>query len=872
MVNPTTPAATPTWLVQKFGGTSVASAARWHAIATYARTGLAEGHRVVIVVSALGGVTNALEALIAAAARGENLDAAAAAIVGRHDALVRELGLDSAPGLAEWYARLAALIRDPRRTAGDNPWRAEVLALGELMASTVGAHALEAAGLPVEWLDAREWLHALDIPNQSPWAARLSVNCACAPDAAMQRALARRSPLLITQGFIARHADGGTAILGRGGSDTSAAYFGALLGAARVEIWTDVAGMFSANPKRVPHARLLAELDHEEAQEIATTGAKVLHPRALGPVRDARVPMVIKDSARPELVGTLIGPRDRAREQPSVKAISARTGITLVSMESIGMYQQVGFLADVFAIFKRHGLSVDLIGSAETNVTVSLDPTQNLVTTNVLEELCRDLEAVCRVKVITPCAAITLVGRGMRSLLATLAPVLAEFGRETVHLISQSSNDLNLTFVVDEARADLVAPLHALLVRAGAMRIDDARAFGPRWSDLYGDSGIATPARPRWWRGRRDALLALAGASDGARYVYALDQIRERASALRSTLTAVDRWYYAMKANAHPDVLRTAHGAGFGIECVSADELAAVDRALPDLAREGCLFTPNFAPRGEYERAFARGARVTVDALHPLECWPEVFRGREIVLRVDLGHGRGHHDKVITGGAGSKFGVPLDDLGRARAQARALDCRIGALHAHLGSGVADVAHFRDTYAELAGIAEGFADVSRLNIGGGLGVPYRPDDEPLDLIALGAALAELKRHYPQYRLWMEPGRYVVAEAGVLLARVTQVKRKHDYTYVGIETGMNSLLRPALYDAWHEIVNLTRLDEAPTEVSEVVGPICESGDILGHKRRLPPTREGDVLLIADVGAYGAVMASRYNLRAPAAEVIL
>ena len=183
--------------------------------------------------------------------------------------------------------------------------------------------------------------------------------------------------LLITQGFIARAEDGGTAILGRGGSDTSAAYFGALLQARRVEIWTDVPGMFSANPRQVPDARLLARLDYEEAQEIASTGAKVLHPRCIHPCREARVPIWIRDTERPHMPGTVID--HRAATLPGVKAISSRRGIVLVSMETIGMWQQVGFLADVFERFKRRGLSIDLIGSSEANVTVSLDPSDNLV-------------------------------------------------------------------------------------------------------------------------------------------------------------------------------------------------------------------------------------------------------------------------------------------------------------------------------------------------------------------------------------------------------------------------------------------------------------------------------------------------------------
>jgi diaminopimelate decarboxylase/aspartate kinase len=858
------------FVVLKFGGTSVAAKPRWDNIVELVRARRREGLRVVVVVSALSGVTNALQAIIDAAGRGEPLDDRAAALADRHLKFVDELGLAQAPLLLEWLARLAALCADPRREGAQLPWQAEVLALGELMSSSLGAHYLERCGVEAEWLDAREWLRVAPVPNASDWASWLSVNCHCRPNPDMVAALARRAPVLITQGFIASDREGRTCILGRGGSDTSASYFGALLAAQRVEIWTDVAGMFTANPRQVPSARLLRRLDYEEAQEIATTGAKVLHPRCLNPVREAGVPLWVKDTNRPELAGTEVAAH-ATRGPASVKAISARSGITLVSMESVGMWQQVGFLADVFAIFKRHGLSVDLIGSAETNVTVSLDPSENLVTTDVLGALCRDLEAICRVKVIAPCAAVTMVGRGMRSLLARLAPVLAEFGALDVRLITQSSNDLNLTFVVDEAiAAPLVPRLHALLVKAEALRLDDEHTFGPSWESLY--AATASRLRPvPWWATRREALLARA-AQGTPRYVLAIDEVRAAARRLKAALPAVDRWFYAMKANAHPAALAAIAGEGFGIECVSAMEIDAVRAGMPDLPVEQLLFTPNFAPRAEYERALGQGIRVTLDSLHPLQHWPELFRAQEVVLRLDPGHGAGHHDKVVTGGASSKFGLPLSDVSEFLRLARDAGLRVTGIHAHLGSGILEAGHFRERYAELASLADQFPDCARINIGGGLGVPSRPDEHPLDLEAVGRALAEVKALYPQYRLWMEPGRYLVAEAGVLLARVTQVKRKDGYTWVGVDTGMNSLIRPALYEAYHEIVNLSRLGEKADAVCEVVGPICESGDVLGTHRRLPLPREGEVLLVATTGAYGSVMASRYNLREPAPEEAL
>ncbi|TDR48529.1 aspartate kinase [Tahibacter aquaticus] len=861
----TAPGAHAGWIVVKFGGTSVSTRPRWDTICRIARDWHAQGKRVLIVVSALSGITDKLKTIAEARGDRDKREAVRAEILDRHEAMFAELGLSDRATLQYWLDRLTALSQDSRAENAELPWQAEVLALGEQLSSTLGVAYLNTLGLPAHWLDARRHLLAQALPNQTAWGTYLSASVPTAPDLALAAKLAGEGEVFISQGFMARNAGGETVILGRGGSDTSAAYFGALLKAEKVEIWTDVAGMFSANPRIVPSARLLSRLDYEEAQEIATTGAKVLHPRCLNPVREAQVPLVVRDTNRPELAGTEIGASILAAA-PSVKAVSERRGITLISMESIGMWQQVGFLADVFARFKHHGLSIDLISSAETNVTVSLDPSENLVNSDVLSALAADLAEVCRVKVIAPCTAVTLVGRGMRSLLPRLASVLAEFDLLRVHLVSQSSNNLNLTIVVDEAAADgLVPTLHAALIKAEALRAEDPAVFGPAWSELYADR-LAPPAPP-WWRQRREELLQLAQ-QQGPCYVYDLASVRARARALRGLL-APDRWFYALKANSHDEVLRCIAAEGLGLECVS---LAELERAAQFVDSSRLLFTPNFAPRDEYAAAFARGARVTLDNLHPLQHWGETFRGRDIILRVDLGSGRGHHDKVRTGGAGSKFGLSLDQLDEFHALARGLDLAVVGLHAHLGSGILDAGHWREVYAQLAALAQRFGRIEAINIGGGLGVPARPGDAPLDLAALDAFLCEIKTAYPQFQLWLEPGRYLVAEAGVLLARVTQTKRKGEYRYVGVDTGMNSLIRPALYEAWHEIVNLSRCDEPATTLYQVVGPICESGDVLGTNRRLPACQDGDVLLIAQAGAYGATMASHYNLRAPATECVV
>lgn len=373
-----------------------------------------------------------------------------------------------------------------------------------------------------------------------------------------------------------------------------------------------------------------------------------------------------------------------------------------------------------------------------------------------------------------------------------------------------------------------------------------------------------------WWRERRAELLALA-ATGTPRYVYDSAAVQAAVKALKS-LRAVDRLFYAIKANPHPALLAALHAAGLGFETVSPGELARVTDLFPDLERDRILFTPNFAPRGEYAAAFERGVTLTLDNLHPLREWPELLRGREFFLRVDTGNGAGHHSHVRTAGAASKFDIPLTELREALALAAGLGAHVTGLHAHLGSGILEPELWGETAALLAGLSPSFPDLAVLDLGGGLGIPERPGEPALDLKRLDAGLLAVRRAHPRLQLWLEPGRYLVGQAGVLLTRVTQLKGKGALRYLGVDAGMNSLIRPALYGAHHEIVNLSRLGEPAAARYTVVGPICESGDVLGVERELPESREGDLMLIADAGAYGHAMSSHYNLREPAAETLL
>jgi diaminopimelate decarboxylase/aspartate kinase len=854
------------WIVLKFGGTSVSSLGTWRNIAAVVRQRLSSGARVLVVHSAVSGITDRLEKLLSAAL-GAAHEPVLESIEQRHRALADELGIGVSAELESYFALLRQMASGiALMSEVSDRTRARVLASGELMATELGARFLNAQGIESSWWDARDGLKSQHRAAASARANFLSATCDFAPDAALQRQLACYAGVVVTQGFIASDAGGDTVLLGRGGSDTSAAYLAAKLAAQRLEIWTDVPGMFSANPRHTPQARLLRSLHYDEAQEIASSGAKVLHPRCILPVKSQQIPIAVYATQCPQIEGTHIS-AEGGDGAAQVKAVCLKKGITLVSLDSPGMWHEVGFLADAFQVFKRHGLSVDLISTSETNVTVSLDPAANSLDPQVIEQLSADLSQLCRAQVIGPCASVSLVGRNIRAILHQLGEAFELFAEQRIYLLSQAANDLNFTFVVDEDQGDrLVDELHERLIEP----VRQGSILGPTWQQLFAQPLPAVPPAPIWWRTRREALLALAASHDCA-YVYEPQVARSAAAALQR-LQSVDRVLYSMKANPNAQLLRLFAEQGLGFECVSPGEIEHLLASVPALDRSRIQFTPNFAARAEYAWALEQNIQLTIDNIYILREWGELFRGRRVFIRIDTGTGRGHHHHVRTAGAHAKFGVPMADIDELTRLIERHGVSVVGLHAHSGSGIFDADNWAEVATRLLDLAQRFKQLHTIDVGGGLGVPDGHDQLALDLGRLDTALLAVRQNRPGIALWIEPGRYLVAAAGALIARVTQTKSKDDVRYVGIATGMNSLIRPALYGAWHEIVNLTRLDEPATELVNVVGPICESADFLGHDRLLPPTREGDVLLIANAGAYGRAMSSRYNLREPAQEFVL
>lgn len=863
------PIAESEWVVLKFGGSSVATADNWATIAGVLKQRLESGLRPFVVHSALQGVSNALEALLDSAVSADEGDHGMdlEAIREQHHRLATELGLDGSELLDDYLQELeqllagVSLVREVSVRV-----RVRVMALGELLATRLGSAYLASLDLPVTLLDARDVLTSRSQGSVDRDRNYLSAACEYGLDEGFLDSMGKHAGIVLTQGFIARNEKGETVLLGRGGSDTSAAYFASRLGARRLEVWTDVPGMFTADPRVVPSARLLVSLRYDEAQELASAGSAVLHPRCLSPVRQSGIPLFIRCTSHPDIPGTVISAVTDETE-PQVKGICHRDGLTLVSMDSVGMWHEVGFLARAFAIFGQHGVSVDLVSTSETNVTVSIDVSDGGLTPSVQDALVSDLAGICRVRVIDNCLAVSLVGRKIRTILPRLAPALSVFEEERIHLMSQSANDLNLSFVVDrEQGVRLVGKLHVSIIRKSG----GSAAFGPSWERLFTAATAAPVTQDAWWVEKRDELLHVADGRMNA-YVYDRETVRDAARRLKS-LANVNRVLYAVKANFNAEVLKTLDEEGVDFECVSPGEVEWLEGLFPDLDVGRILFTPNFAPREEYAWGLERGLQVTLDNLYPLKAWPELFNGSRLFVRVDPGQGQGHHEHVRTAGVHSKFGVPRFEVDELKQLVQQAGATVIGIHAHSGSGILDPLNWRHVAGELVKVAEEFPDVEVIDLGGGLGIPEKPGDSAFDLAKLDQSLAEFREAYPKYRLWIEPGRYLVAQSGVLLTHVTQVKGKADMRYIGVGTGMNSLIRPALYGSYHEIVNLSRIDAPASETATVVGPICETGDRLGTDRLLPPSEEGDVILIANTGAYGYVMSSQYNRREVAPEVVI
>lgn len=366
-------------------------------------------------------------------------------------------------------------------------------------------------------------------------------------------------------------------------------------------------------------------------------------------------------------------------------------------------------------------------------------------------------------------------------------------------------------------------------------------------------------------------------------YVYDFSRIQENARRLKAAFAAggeeVD-FYYAMKANCHPEIVRIFIELGFGLDCVSPGE---VQLAL-NLGIDGgnILYTGNYESPADLKAAFNAGAKINLDDISSLERLLRIGKPELIAYRINPGKGRGKYEQITTGGDKAKFGVPFEKA--VIAYRNALEAGITRFGAHMmtGSGVLDEEHFPAMLElflnELSEIKKSLGITFEfIDMGGGLGIPYFGDNRELDIDKVARSTMEVFKQKVREldlgnpRLALEPGRYLVGDAGWMISRVNGIKRGYR-TFVGIDAGFNTLIRSALYGAQHPVFVNGKEDQELTMTVDICGQICENTDIFTKDRQLPEVQEGDLLVFTQAGAYGSVMAMPYNLRFRPAEVAI
>ena len=440
--------------VLKFGGTSVGSAER---IRDVARLVGKRGHGedpCLVVVSAMGGVTDILVGLkISSSERDRSaVEAARAVLAQRHEEALDGLGLLAADQEAARAALTADLRRVDELCSGiflleEISLRTSdaLLSLGEMMSSRLVAAALRARGTEAVWIDPREILatdatHGAALADEPESARRVAARVL--PELAAGR-------VVVTGGFVGSAPSGATTTLGRGGSDYSAALFGAALQDAgrevgAIEIWTDVDGILTADPRIVPQARLVPEVSSAEAAELAFFGAKVLHPATIRPAVQRGISVAVRNTFRPDAPGTVV-----RKDAPGagVRALAMRKGVTALFVGSPRMLLAYGYAAKVFAVFEHHRVAVDVIATSEVSISITVDEKASLTS------IVRDLSEFAEVSLLEHLAVVSVVGRNLRSTAGIAVRVFAALGDVNVVLISQGASDTNLTFVVAEADA-----------------------------------------------------------------------------------------------------------------------------------------------------------------------------------------------------------------------------------------------------------------------------------------------------------------------------------------------------------------------------------------------------------------------------------
>lgn len=337
---------------------------------------------------------------------------------------------------------------------------------------------------------------------------------------------------------------------------------------------------------------------------------------------------------------------------------------------------------------------------------------------------------------------------------------------------------------------------------------------------------------------------------------------------------------YSMKANSNLTLLKIAHEEGLHADAMSPGEIYVLEKA--GFSADEIFYISNNVSDEEMQFAIDRGIAVSVDSLSQLEKFGKLNPGGDISVRFNPGVGAGHHKKVVTAGKKTKFGINLDKVPMVKEILSKYKLKLVGINQHIGSLFMDGANYLQGVKSVLEAASQFDDLEFVDFGGGFGIPYKKQDgqQRLELESFGKNFAKILEawtdSYGKKILFRsEPGRYISAESCILLGTVHSRKNNYDRIYIGTDLGFNTLVRPAMYDSHHDIEVYREgrlLKEDVAETVDVVGNICESGDIMAHERPMPVIMEGDILGVMDAGAYGFSMSSNYNNRLKPAEVLI
>ena len=655
--------------------------------------------------------------------------------------------------------------------------------------------------------------------------------------------LATEKNIFICQGFIGSTPSNKTCLIGRGGSDTSASIIGNMLNAKCVEIWTDVNGMYTADPNKVKNCKIIEKIGYDQSQELAAMGAKVLHPFCIIPCKVKKIPMIIRNTYNYDSkYYTQIGDYDINLNK--IYAITDQNKITVFNIESINMWNDYGFVYDIFEKFSRYGIDVNIITTSQFTISTTTDCKNKIL----LNKIKNELENTYNVTMIENCSIISIVGDSIKNQNVSKAiNITKDFD---IHMIHHSANDLSISFVINSIDSNILLN-----------KLHDEIICEKKEKEILNEN---TNIEKKWWYSKLNEINNIM-TNYNSIYLYDLEFIKNQIEILKNNLPCIDQIYYSMKANNNENILKKIADQNIGFECVSFNEVKYIRNVLK--LNNDIIFTPNFCNINEYINCFDQyNIKIIVDNIEIIKQNINIFKNKEIGIRVDLNNGDGHHKKVITEGNNAKFGSTLSEILENIDLFNRNNIFIVGLHSHRGSGIQNYKSWYNTGIELIKLSKHFKNIKWIDLGGGFGVD---NNNPIDFTELNKKLCVLKKEN-NIKFFIEPGRFVVSEGGILISKVTQVKEKETINYIGIDTGMNSLIRPTLYGSYHMIHNISKLSEKETKLYNIVGPICESGDFLGNNRQLPITEVNDIILIENAGAYGHVMSTNYNMRNPAIEI--